>query len=225
MADNWSEEELKAAVEAYVDMRLKESKNEPFVKKGYYIDLAERWGRTAKSYEFRMQNISYVYSLLGRSWVAGVKPAKHVGPRNVAIIERLIGEVEGWSGQPVAEFESTVQALKSRSSLDKPSGSLLPAKSESSISTFVRDPAVKAWVLKEADGVCECCSNPAPFVTVSGEPYLEVHHLRRLADRGSDKTTNAVALCPNCHRELHYGVNRDTLKASMYTKIKRLAPE
>ncbi|WP_444959398.1 HNH endonuclease [Microbulbifer sp. ZKSA002] len=42
-------------------------------------------------------------------------------------------------------------------------------------------------------------------MTAEGEPFLEVHHLRRLADNGSVTITNAVALCPNCHREFHYG--------------------
>ncbi|MBY8114030.1 HNH endonuclease [Vibrio fluvialis] len=39
----------------------------------------------------------------------------------------------------------------------------------------------------------------------SGNPYLEVHHLIRLIDDGPDTPENCVAVCPNCHRELHYG--------------------
>ena len=66
---------------------------------------------------------------------------------------------------------------------------------------FIRDPEVVAWVLQEADGQCEECNTPAPFVKPSGVPYLEVHHLRRLADAGSDTVSNAAALCPNCRTE------------------------
>jgi 5-methylcytosine-specific restriction protein A len=32
-----------------------------------------------------------------------------------------------------------------------------------------------------------------------------VHHLIRLADGGDDTVDNAVAACPNCHRQRHFG--------------------
>ncbi|HXU34436.1 MAG TPA: HNH endonuclease [Thermoanaerobaculia bacterium] len=34
---------------------------------------------------------------------------------------------------------------------------------------------------------------------------MEVHHRIRLAYGGEDTVENAVALCPNCHREAHHG--------------------
>ena len=43
----------------------------------------------------------------------------------------------------------------------------------------------------------------APFQTKSG-PYLECHHVHRLADGGPDHPENVVALCPNCHRRAHF---------------------
>ena len=64
-------------------------------------------------------------------------------------------------------------------------------------------------------GNCESCKKPAPFVKPGGDFYLEVHHLRRLVDGGSDTVTNAVAVCPNCHRELHYGNERDCIEKSL----------
>ncbi len=72
---------------------------------------------------------------------------------------------------------------------------------------FRRNPDVIAEVLLRADGTCEGCQRPAPFQRADGTPYLEVHHRRRLADGGDDSVENAVALCPNCHRERHYGLN------------------
>lgn len=72
---------------------------------------------------------------------------------------------------------------------------------------FDRNPDVIAEVLNRAGGVCEGCKKPAPFARVStGEPYLEVHHRLRLADGGEDSVSNAIALCPNCHRFAHYGL-------------------
>ncbi|RYH27465.1 MAG: HNH endonuclease [Alcaligenaceae bacterium] len=71
---------------------------------------------------------------------------------------------------------------------------------------FDRNPDVIAEVLSRAGGVCEGCKRPAPFARVrTGEPYLEVHHRLRLADGNEDSVSNAIALCPNCHRCAHYG--------------------
>ena len=70
---------------------------------------------------------------------------------------------------------------------------------------FKRSPAVVAEVLLRAKGTCEGCGRGAPFIRNDGSPYLEVHHRHRLADGGRDTIDNALALCPNCHRERHYG--------------------
>ncbi len=94
MSNNWSEEELEAAVIAYVEMKQMEANGEHFIKNRYYTTLSKRFGRTEKSFEYRMQNISYVYSLMGRHWVKGLKPAKNVGSRVASEIEQLIHKVE-----------------------------------------------------------------------------------------------------------------------------------
>jgi 5-methylcytosine-specific restriction protein A len=72
--------------------------------------------------------------------------------------------------------------------------------------TFVRNPDVVAEVRSRANGKCEGCKEDAPFLRRNdGKPYLEVHHVKQLADGGEDTVENAVALCPNCHREKHFG--------------------
>jgi 5-methylcytosine-specific restriction protein A len=71
---------------------------------------------------------------------------------------------------------------------------------------FRRNPDVIAEVLYRAKGVCENCNQPAPFFRASdGMPFLEVHHRKMLAMGGEDTVANAIALCPNCHRKLHFG--------------------
>ena len=84
-----------------------------------------------------------------------------------------------------------------------------PKKPKSNIvkrKEYVRNLYVVAIVLKRANGKCEKCTDDAPFDRkTTGEPYLEVHHKKRLADGGEDTVKNAIALCPNCHREAHYG--------------------
>ncbi|HAS8628763.1 TPA: hypothetical protein I7793_06235 [Vibrio vulnificus] len=101
----------------------------------------------------------------------------------------------------------------------KPEGNQRPSTTNSPSSNFSRDPAVKAWVLHRANGVCECCHKPAPFMTTSGRPYLEVHHLIRLIDNGPDTPENCAALCPNCHRKLHHSPERDTLTGELREKV------
>ncbi|ABB38016.2 HNH endonuclease [Oleidesulfovibrio alaskensis G20] len=72
---------------------------------------------------------------------------------------------------------------------------------------FRRSPVVAARVLLRAGGFCECCGAPAPFVSRADNlPYLEVHHVRPLAEGGADTPANCMALCPNCHRQFHYGI-------------------
>jgi len=83
---------------------------------------------------------------------------------------------------------------------------------ESTVSTesrVTRSEIVKRYALREADGVCQGCEKEAPFVGVDGEPFLEVHHLHRQSDGGPDHPDNVIALCPDCHRRVHYGKDGD----------------
>ncbi|MGY6037608.1 HNH endonuclease [Aeromonas sp. AE23HZ002T15] len=221
----WIEEELRAAVAAYSEMRKKEQARESYTKRHYYAELAERFGRTEKAFEYRMQNISYLYALLGLTWVSGLKPAKNVGPQHTPILERLICEQEGLSYTGLAEFEHKVIAYQARPDPLPPAGIQDPKPLYSAATSYARDPKVKAWVLMTAAGLCECCDKPAPFTTTTGAPFLEVHHLRTLADGGSDTIGNTVALCPNCHRALHYGADQGVLREALYQKLVRLVRE
>lgn len=224
MSDDWSKDELLASVEAYVDMQRKQREGEPFTKKRYYQDLAARFGRTDKAFEYRMQNISYVLTLLGRDWLPGLKPAKNVGARVAAEIEQLLAEVEGRQANPVAAFEVQSRELRQKP-LAKPTGDPAPAAISATVTQYRRNAEVKAWVLREACGTCEACQQAAPFNGSDGQPYLEVHHVRQLADGGSDTTENAVALCPNCHREIHYGEKSKDLISWLYERVSRLVRE
>ena len=81
-----------------------------------------------------------------------------------------------------------------------------PKKIARIVYLYGRNPDVVATVLERANGYCENCKQPAPFLKKrDGQPYLEVHHKIKLADGGGDTVANAIALCPNCHRKAHYG--------------------
>lgn len=81
-----------------------------------------------------------------------------------------------------------------------------PAKILVQTYAYARNPDVVAEVLARAAGHCERCKVPGPFLSrATGKPYLEVHHKITLANGGDDTVENAIALCPNCHRQSHYG--------------------
>jgi len=63
-------------------------------------------------------------------------------------------------------------------------------------------PSIRLRVLKRAAGKCELCGCSAPFLTLDGEPYLEIHHLTQHGTGSAYSAENSVALCPNCHRKV-----------------------
>jgi len=153
-----------------------------------------------------------------------VPPAKHVGTNVVAQIERLIAEVEN------KEFTATAvnaqKLIDIRKSISiKPDGVKKPTTQTTTTTSYSRDDSVKAWVLNRAKGICEACDAPAPFISINDSPFLEVHHVRHLADGGSDTPSNALALCPNCHRRLHHSKDKHEYLDSLFLKISHLIKE
>lgn len=106
-----------------------------------------------------------------------------------------------------------------------PVGCLAPAKSIASATVFSRDAAVREWVLKRSGGSCEACETPAPFLDSNGFPYLEVHHMKHLSLGGSDTVWNTIALCPNCHRRLHFAKDANGYRDELYRRLPVLKKE
>lgn len=225
MNDMWSNKELEAAVKVYIDMRNKSLHGEKYKKKPYYEKLANEFGRTIKAYEYRMQNISYVYSLLGKEWIKGLRPAINVGSRVAGEIEEIINRLEGRTLLNRSEFEIQVNRSLKQNKIPVPKGNKEPKHMNSLMTQYIRDPQVVAWILKESKGLCECCNSNAPFLKEDSTCFLEVHHLKRLADKGTDTITNAIAVCPNCHRELHFGKNKELLIEKIFATNLRLIKE
>ena len=89
----------------------------------------------------------------------------------------------------------------------------------------VRSSAIKLYVLLRSKGICEGCGKPAPFKKIDGSPYLEPHHIKKLADDGPDHPNFVIALCPNCHRKAHYAANAEGLKKILLKKMSVLETE
>lgn len=85
-------------------------------------------------------------------------------------------------------------------------------------SSYTTSELVRDCALRAADSVCQGCENEAPFVDKKGEPSLEVHHMHRRSDGGLDVPENVIAICPNCHREVHYGKTGNELNEQLIQK-------
>lgn len=85
----------------------------------------------------------------------------------------------------------------------------------------LRSNAIREYALKRSVGRCEGCSEPAPFRTASGTPYLEVHHMLQVADDGPDEPENVIALCPNCHRRAHLANDAEKFNKGLRRTVRK----
>jgi 5-methylcytosine-specific restriction protein A len=140
-------------------------------------------------------------------WETIDAPDRDAQPRKAIVFELVpVAEVE--PAPPVDQDESD---LKSKSlselraiALGAAATPKAPSK-ESQRTYYVRSVKVKAYVLKRANGCCEACKQAAPFLRKDGTPYLEPHHIKRVADGGPDHPQSVGAVCPTCHRLIHHG--------------------
>lgn len=230
--DSWTGQELAACVTAYRELWLAQERGEKTNKAAVRrkVVKAALQSRGESAYEFRMQNISAVIDELGLAYVQGYLPLRNVGVAKARIID-LINEQWGRLDvleQPTAnpdELETRIASATQKFwGPDKPPppGNESVAKASSTSTQFIRDPNVIAWVRQTAAGCCEACDQPAPFMRADGVPYLEVHHMRPLSEGGPDTIDNAIAGCPNCHRQLHYADDRVELRKAIIGKMDRL---
>ena len=133
-------------------------------------------------------------------------------PKIHKVLEKHIKKLESTSTlQEINKIFSKQVALSLADSANTRKSRLLAAKKkpreiEVKTKVYARNPDVVAEVLSRANGICENCTQPAPFLRAKdNSPYLEVHHIIQLAHDGDDTVENAKALCPNCHREIHFG--------------------
>lgn len=229
----WSDAELSLTIRAYLQMLHAELNGVSYNKAAVNRELraGPLAGRTGPSIEFRMRNISAALYELRMPTIAGYVPARNIGS---AVKKKMVALLSAQGIESLEAYVPTADAnmlservsdLRQRQLGALPKGSSFPETTTVTTTAYVRDPAVKAWVLQAAGGRCEGCGSPAPFIGMDGLPYLEVHHVMPLSSHGSDKTTNAVALCPNCHRRCHHSKDRDEFKLTLYERVSRLIVE
>jgi 5-methylcytosine-specific restriction protein A len=85
-----------------------------------------------------------------------------------------------------------------------------------------RSEAIRLYVLRRAHGRCEACRAETPFERADGSPYLEPHHVARLADDGPDHPAKVIALCPNCHRRTHHSIDARAFNRRLIRRLRRI---
>jgi 5-methylcytosine-specific restriction enzyme A len=229
--EKWSETELDASVKVYLEMLSKESSGIPYKKSEYRNRLLKGIlkDRTPGAFEYRMQNISFVLDSHYEPYIKGYLPAKNVGANTIdSIIKSLERNnfIFREDFEPTPDYDQlqarTDRLRKTINLKDRPPGQQIPKKTERITTIFFRDPKVRAWVLKYANGKCEACHSDAPFLLTGSFPFLELHHMIPLASGGPDTIENTVAVCPNCHRRAHLSHDKDLFILEIYDKIDRL---
>lgn len=83
---------------------------------------------------------------------------------------------------------------------------------------YKRDVNKSKFAIKSSGYRCEVDMLHQSFLSnVTKQGYVEAHHLIPMAaqdifDSSLDVTANIVALCPNCHRQIHHGIYADKIK-------------
>ena len=99
-------------------------------------------------------------------------------------------------------------------------------KRENNNKTYIRDPKIGRYALKLAKYKCEIENGHKTFICKGSKmPYLESHHLIPISYQENfkfslDVPANIVALCSNCHNEIHYGLDAEKLIRKLYTERK-----
>jgi hypothetical protein len=148
-----------------------------------------------------------------------------------AILKNLEAQLLQWKNTGMKELAPKEQStLLQQGVVDSPRlnnvglppGQQHPKKLSSTQQIYERDNAVRAWVLEKVRGICELCLEEGPFLLPNGERYLEVHHVVPLAEGGPDTVSNAVGLCPNCHRRVHLASDARDHVDKLYAQVHRL---
>jgi len=99
-----------------------------------------------------------------------------------------------------------------------PVGSGTPDRAKRTMHVFQRDLAVRAYVVKRAQGRCEYCGHQG-FLLPNGNHYVEAHHIIALAKHGPDTLENVIALCSEHHREAHFGTEAEKLERACLRRL------
>jgi hypothetical protein len=162
---------------------------------------------------------------MGRDFIHWAEIGDSIGIGNIG------DQIYAWKAtandQPLSDIASKIASTADEGDLleraRKAKGK--PPKQTQTVIDFKRNVAVVAGAIARADGACEMpgCSTKL-FQKEDGNNFLEVHHIVPLGEGGDDTLVNAAALCPMCHRELHYGAKKLAKRSVLQEEIRTKEP-
>lgn len=90
---------------------------------------------------------------------------------------------------------------------------------QETVITYDRSPTIANYVKEIAKGICQLCEKEAPFNDKNDHPFLHAHHIEYLSSGGLDTIDNCIAVCPNCHAQIHV-LERKKDKEKLLDKVK-----
>ena len=116
----------------------------------------------------------------------------------------------------ITDFGINIQSVNESAINDLyvPEGVEAPDRASRYTTTFKRDDKVRQFVISRTKGMCELCGKLG-FLRPSGQYYIETHHIIYLSKNGPDTPQNVIGLCPDHHREAHFGADAEALESKM----------
>lgn len=160
------------------------------------------------------------------SWEYGRAPDKEGNDRQIIAFHLISTDDEQLADEAhTSRFPSTTLDELRRRAYQAAKDTAAGKSRDARQTYYQRSEAVKDYVLARAAGVCESCEKPAPFNRrKNGEPYLEPHHTRRVSDAGPDHPGWVAAVCPNCHKAIHFGEAGQSKNDALIERLKILEP-
>ncbi|TWT07329.1 DUF3578 domain-containing protein [Planococcus sp. CPCC 101016] len=125
------------------------------------------------------------------------------------------------------QFQTDVQLTNAANTPKRPQV-IPPQLNNKERKGWKRNPAIAKEALQQTAYSCEVNNDHKTFISnVSGENFVEAHHLIPMNSQGSFKWSldvpgNIVSICPNCHRQVHHAkkAEKDLVLEKLYNSKK-----
>jgi predicted HNH restriction endonuclease len=128
-----------------------------------------------------------------------------------------LANIESSIGDEVSQIESYVNPLSTLQNLNSKFRALPPKERNKRLQVYLDRGSSVTKALKTILGPkCQICGwkgfeKRGKEAAKNNECFIEAHHLNQVSEKsqGSLCTDNIILVCPNCHREIHYGKKLD----------------
>jgi len=192
--DDWTHEQLAAAVEAYRWMQVRMAEGLKLNKSQLYRDLAREHGRSPGAWEYRMQNISHVLNELKEEWIDGLKPAKNVGPEVTGTLIKMLKV-----GTPTGVSPVTLTRLEQQRRLLDESGYFLPDRVEDQRDRVLRSIVQRQGQREFRAALLDAYGSKCAMTGCGVVDVLEAAHIHRYMGKGTNIVSNGLLLRADVH--------------------------